>query len=98
MRLTSNWLVGLTRYPEVVARFPFLRGLSASWRVQPEKCAGCGQGAATQNFSNNINEIAKILATIPESDFDEFKRLSNTTEKITIQYMGVRGNKITVTR
>ena len=76
MRLTANYLVGLTRYPEVVARFPFLRGLAANWRVQPEKCLGCGQGRSTQNFSNNINEIAKIFATITETDFNEFKRLA----------------------
>jgi len=97
LRVTSNWLVGLTRHPALVQRFPFMRTLANKYRVTSEGCSGCGQNASIKQFTNQANEVLKILATIPESEVQEFKRLAGA-ESLQIAYSDTRGRTINITR
>ena len=96
-RVTQNWLVGLTRYPAIVQRFPFLNTLAHKYRVTDASCTSCGQKAVVKQFGNNINEAAKILATIPATEINEFKRMTKV-DQLQISYMDTRGVAQTVTR
>jgi len=97
MRVTQNWLVGLTRYPDIVQRFPFLRTLANRYRVQTQDCTSCGQKAQVRQFTDQVNEASKILATIPETEIEEFKRMVNV-EKLHITYVDIRGQIQTIVR
>ena len=94
MRVTQNWLVGLTRQPAVVQRFPFLKSLANNWQLysNPAECSACGQKSKQREFSNQVNEIAKILATIPEDEIQEFKRMVKS-DSLIINYIDIRGNR-----
>jgi len=91
LRVTSTWLMGLTRHPALMQRFPFLLSLKNNWQVQ-SNCGGCGHKQIRREISNQANEAAKILATIPESEIQEFKRMVNT-DSLTIAYMDIGGRK-----
>ena len=96
MRLTGNFLVGLTRHPEITQRFPFLQTLAHKYRVNVEQdCSTCGQKRSRGQFTSNINEAAKILATLPESEVAVFKQMAKISDKITVSYMDPRGQTIT---
>ena len=96
-RLTQNWLVGLTRHPALVQRFPFLKTLAHNYRVKPESCSACGQKAVMRAFTDQVNETAKILATIPETEIAEFKLMAKVDELL-ITYVDLRGSTQTITR
>ena len=96
-RATSNWLVGLTGQPAILQRFPFMRTLANKYRVTSGNCSGCGQNASVKQFTNQVNEVLKILATIPESEVQEFKRLAGA-DSLQIAYSDTRGRTINTVR
>ena len=99
-RVSQNWLVGLTRHPTLLQRFPFLQALAHRYRVSvgSNDCNGpCGQKASMKQFTNQVNEVAKILATIPEDDIDEFKEMVKITS-LQVSYVDTRGQTQTVIR
>jgi len=96
-RVTANWLLGISRYPALLQRFPFMQALANGYRVVGSNCGGCGGKGATRQFTTNINDTLRILATIPESEIQEFKRLSRT-DSLHIVYSDIRGNKQSIVR
>ena len=96
MRLTGNFLVGLTRHPEITQRFPFLQTLAHKYRVSVDRdCTTCGQKRLRKQFTNDINEAAKILATLPVEEITILKSMAKV-DKLTISYLGTRGETVTV--
>ena len=96
-RATQNWLVGLTRYMEIMERFPFLRVLSNRYTINTADCTNCGQKAQIKQFTNQVNDVLKILATIPESEITEFKKMVKV-DRLHITYSDTRGQVQTAIR
>ena len=48
-------------------------------------------------FGNQVNDVAKILATIPETEIAEFKRMTKV-DRLSITYMDTRGTSSTIVR
>jgi len=79
MRVTSNWLIGLTRYQEVINAFPWMNTLANKYRVNTGKgCGGCGQQKVIRAVTDHVNDTMRILATIPEEDVARFKALTTS--------------------
>jgi len=98
VRVTSNWLIGLTRYQEVINAFPWMNTLANKYRVNTGKgCGGCGQQKVIRAVTDHVNDTMRILATIPEEDVARFKALTKQ-ESLTITYFDTRGTQMVVTR
>jgi len=98
MRVTGNWLVGMTRYASIVERFPFMKTLAYTYRASFGKsCTGCGSKADGRAFTTQVNEVLKILSSIPEEEINVFKEMTKQ-EKLKISFVNVRGQMETVER
>lgn len=97
-RVTTNWLVGLTKYSEVVNAFPWMKTLANKYKVSFGKgCGSCGQKKTQRVVTDQINDCMRILATIPEADVAKFKQVVKQ-DSLLITYKDLKGNKVTVTR
>jgi len=96
-KVSANWLLGLTRLPEIVDRFPFLLSLKRAWQTDTANCSSCGAKATRYEFGNQANEVIKILASIPETEVNEFKRLTQTNQLI-LSYKDIRGTNQQIVR
>jgi hypothetical protein len=98
MRVTGNWLVGMTRYASIVERFPFMKTLAYTYRASFGKsCTSCGSKADNRVFTNETNNVIKILASIPIEDFEIFLDMVKQ-EELRLTFVNTRGQMETVTR
>jgi hypothetical protein len=98
VKVTQNYLVGLTKYPEILREFPWMQTLANKYRVSGGKgCGGCGQQKTMKAVTDQVNDVCKILGTIPETEVQRFKALVKQDQLI-INYFDTRGVRTTVTR
>ncbi len=74
IRATRNWIVGLTRQAALVERFSFLKILSFRNHLPEESCTGCAAESAERQFVDKANEVLKVIAALPQTELDAFKK------------------------
>jgi hypothetical protein len=76
--ITDNFLVGLTKRPDVLLRFPFLKQLSIKTSMQAIRgCGSCNAKSVNRKTITMVSEVKRILATMQESEVKVFKEMLN---------------------
>ena len=96
-RVSASWLLEVAKSPAIKQRFPFLNTLAHKYKLTDRRCGNCGSQLPSRQSTNQANEAAKILATMPESEVQVFKQMASV-DRLSISYMDTRGVSQTVER